>query len=96
LQLTVADSGLGAAFDDVAALAAGCGFADCTHHAEPRCAVMAAAHSGALDAARLESYRKLQRELAWANTRHDESAGRLEKQRWKAIHKAARQYRPRG
>ncbi len=50
-------------FPDVAALADGCRFRDCRHEREPACAVSAAAHDGRLDAARLQSFRKLQREL---------------------------------
>lgn len=42
------------AFDDIAALAAACRFRDCTHHAEPGCAVV-----GAVAPARLASFHKL-------------------------------------
>ena len=48
-------------FVEVAQLAVGCRFADCRHMREPGCAVQAAAHSGALDARRYESYRRLRR-----------------------------------
>lgn len=56
--------GLEGAFDDVAALAEGCRFADCRHGGEPGCAVAAAVAAGALDPARLSSYVKLRDELA--------------------------------
>ncbi len=60
LGLWVGESdGLAEAFADVEALAQQCRFADCTHVAEPGCAVR-----GAVPADRLESYLKLQRELA--------------------------------
>jgi ribosome biogenesis GTPase len=36
-----------------------CAFGDCRHLAEPDCAVIAAARSGAIDAARYDSYRRL-------------------------------------
>ena len=56
--------------------AAQCRFRDCTHSGEPGCAVR-----DEVDAGRLESFHKLRRET-----------GRLtEKQRWRTIHKAARQ-----
>ena len=49
LGLWEADAGIGAAFADVEELAQGCRFRDCTHGAEPSCAVRAAVDSGALD-----------------------------------------------
>jgi ribosome biogenesis GTPase / thiamine phosphate phosphatase len=51
---------LEASFEDIQALAANCRFRDCTHTAEPGCAVLAA-H---LDPARLANYQKMQKELA--------------------------------
>jgi ribosome biogenesis GTPase len=64
LALWSDDGGVSGAFADVEALAAACRFADCTHLQEPGCAVLEAAASGELEADRLESYHKLQRELA--------------------------------
>jgi len=63
LQLWDADSGLETAFQDVEALATQCRFADCAHGREPGCAIRAALTAGTLDLERLESWRKLQREL---------------------------------
>lgn len=63
LQIHEGDEGIVAAFDDVLALAAECGFADCRHSAEPGCAVLAAVADGTLPVERLESYRKLSGEL---------------------------------
>jgi ribosome biogenesis GTPase len=63
LGLWDAGGGLGETFDDVASLAAECRFADCAHESEPGCEVLAALADGRLDPARLESYRKLLREL---------------------------------
>jgi ribosome biogenesis GTPase len=48
-------------FVEVARLAGQCRFQDCRHMREPGCAVSAAAASGALDARRYESYRRLRR-----------------------------------
>lgn len=62
LGLTLAGDGH-AGFTDIGALAEACRFADCTHTREPGCAVQAAIASGALPAARLESYARQQREL---------------------------------
>ena len=60
-----------AAFDDIAALAAGCRFRDCRHEAEPGCAVR-----GAVSPERLASYHKLAAERAAATTRQ-QTAQRL-------------------
>lgn len=90
LQLWTADAGLESAFADVEALAARCRFADCAHDSEPGCAVRAAAESGALDLARLESWRRLRRELAWLELRQDEAAAAAERARVKTIHRAQR------
>ena len=54
-----ADDGVTAAFPEIEALAAGCRFDDCTHTAEPGCAVLAALESGELPAERYESYMSL-------------------------------------
>ena len=51
----------GLGFPEVDQLAAGCRFLDCRHLREPDCAVRAAAETGALDARRYESYRRLRR-----------------------------------
>ena len=59
-------SGIDTAFADIEELSRGCRYADCTHTAEPGCAVRAALAAGMLDAARLESYRKLKTENAYA------------------------------
>jgi ribosome biogenesis GTPase len=64
LGLWNGDRGLATAFADVEALAAACRFPDCAHRGEPDCAVLAALVEGILDAGRLRSYRKLQRELS--------------------------------
>lgn len=56
---------LAKAFSDIDALAAQCRFRDCTHKAEPGCAVRAAVESGALDENRLESYLKLKKEARY-------------------------------
>ena len=46
-------------YPEIAALAGQCRFLDCLHLREPRCAVRAAAESGAVDPRRYESYRRL-------------------------------------
>ena len=78
-------SDVDAAFDDVAGAARYCRFTDCTHDAEPGCAVREA-----VAAERLEQWRKLRRETAWLETRDDPLAALERKRKWKAIHKAVR------
>jgi ribosome biogenesis GTPase / thiamine phosphate phosphatase len=75
-------------FSDVAALVDGCRFADCAHDTEPGCAVRAAEMAGVLPAGRLAAYRKLVRELAWAERRADVRARRAEERRWGRLMKA--------
>jgi ribosome biogenesis GTPase len=58
-----ADDGFARAFADVEELASGCRFRDCAHGTEPGCAVRAAVDDGRLDAARLDSYLRLDEEL---------------------------------
>jgi len=64
VHLWLADDGLAEAFDDIAALAAECRFSDCSHDAEPGCAVRAALADGRLKAERWRRYRSLQHEVA--------------------------------
>lgn len=99
IQLWEGDQGIESAFADVEALAEGCRFADCRHQGEPGCAVAAAAESGELTAERLESYRKLQRELRQIQLRQDELARIQEKKKSKATERAIREHyrlKPRG
>jgi ribosome biogenesis GTPase len=74
LQLWATDDGLAAAFAEIDALASRCRFGDCAHESEPGCAVLDALASGALDADRLESWRRLRREIAWLERKRDERA----------------------
>lgn len=68
----VADArALEATFEDVAALARGCRFADCGHVAEPGCEVLAAVADGRLPARRLASWRSLAREARFQAVRAD-------------------------
>lgn len=71
LRVWTLDEGLGATFPEIDELAAACRFRDCAHEAEPGCAVLAAAAAGRIDAARLESYRKLRAEAAYLERKTD-------------------------
>jgi len=67
LRLGEATDGVSALFDDIEALAQQCRFGDCAHQGDAGCAIAAAVASGELDARRLRSYQKLQRETAQAS-----------------------------
>jgi ribosome biogenesis GTPase len=96
LQLWDAPSGLGDAFDDIAALGERCHFRDCRHDTEPRCAVRAAVEAGELPADRYAGYLTLQRELASLARRQDQLALIEEKRKWRSIHKSMRHFKPKG
>jgi len=86
VALSGSEEGLAKAFSDVEELAAACRFADCGHNGEPGCAVQASLDAGDLSEVRMESWRHLQRELAWQARRTDARLRQQEKQRWKVIH----------
>lgn len=58
--------GIDTAFANIEELSHACKYTDCTHTAELGCAVLCAIENGTLDAARLESYRKLKTENNYA------------------------------
>jgi ribosome biogenesis GTPase len=65
------EDGIQHVFAEIEELARHCRFTDCQHTNEPGCAVRAAIDAGTLSPRRLDSYRKLQRESAWAASRDD-------------------------
>ncbi len=90
VALHAAGDGLALAFSDVEDLASACTFADCAHVAEPGCAVLASVVAGDLGQERVDSWRKLQRELAFQARRTDVRLQAEESRRWKQISKAQR------
>jgi ribosome biogenesis GTPase len=87
-------AGVERAFDDIQALAQECRFRDCTHGAEPGCAVQDAIRHGDLSEERLENLQKLEAERRFLERKVDLVAATREKDRWKKIHKAMRQRKP--
>lgn len=84
LQLwDVGGDALEATFSDVEALASDCRFNDCSHTREPDCAVLAALATGALPRARLDSWRKLQKELRAIAVRNDARLRKEETRKWR-------------
>jgi len=63
LQLWEGDDTIADVFSDIEELSKSCKFNDCSHKNEPGCAVLEAIRNGSLEKQRLDSYRKLQREL---------------------------------
>jgi ribosome biogenesis GTPase len=96
-QLWQGEEGLGNLFEDIEDLALRCRFADCAHRTEPGCAIKAALADGSLDAVRLESYRKLQRELRAIAAKSDARIWAEDRRKWRliAVHNRvrARDYR---
>jgi ribosome biogenesis GTPase len=90
LALWDAGAGVEETFDDVAALEAECRFADCAHESEPGCAVLAAIAEGRLAAERLESYRKLLRELHRLELKGDPKARAAERRRRRTFARSLR------
>lgn len=91
LQLWDGEESLQLAFDDIETLAGSCYFNDCRHRDEPRCAVREALTEGKLDAARYQSYEKLQKELKHVALKQDINAQLTEKKRWKKLSRLASQ-----
>ena len=77
-------------FDEIARLADGCRFTDCTHRSEPGCAVLEARRNGILPKDRWQGYVKLLREARFEESRRDVSIRLEEKKRWKEIRKSNR------
>ena len=73
LGLWEADTGIGAAFADVEAVAEQCRFRDCRHLDEPGCAVRAAVEAGEISPERFASYQALKQETADLRERREEA-----------------------
>jgi ribosome biogenesis GTPase / thiamine phosphate phosphatase len=73
-------------FEDIARIAEGCRFRDCSHRGEPGCAVL----TSGLEADRLGNYHKMRRELDYLERKTDKRLMSETRARWKVIHKAMR------
>ena len=80
-------------FQDITEHAARCRYADCRHEGEPDCAVAEALDAGEINAKRLKSYRKLQRELAHEKRRQVKGAKRRAAKRLKKRIRANQKWR---
>lgn len=86
------DEGIETAFHDIDELAYFCKFTDCTHVNEPQCAVNRAIEEGRMNKARLESYRKLQKEIRFIEGKKDRKAALNQKDHAKSISKFTRSF----
>lgn len=93
LQLWDAENGISQCFKDIEELAECCRFRDCKHNDEPGCAVRQAIREGLLDAQRFENYFKVQKEQEYISNRQNQSAAKVEKDKWKAIHKQIKYFK---
>jgi len=79
IGLWEAEHALGLVFGDLVELADHCRFRDCTHSAEPGCALVEAMSEGTADPNRVERFRALGEELSAQRRREEERARRNEK-----------------
>lgn len=87
LQLWDVDDGVSQCFSDIETFSKSCKFADCTHQNEPGCAVREAIKANRLDEGRFENYIKIQKEQKYLSDRQTQSAAKVERDKWKSIHK---------
>jgi ribosome biogenesis GTPase len=85
LRVWELEEGLGSAFPEIAELSASCRFRDCAHDSEPGCAVLEALETGALDDARLDSFRKLRAEADYQRRKADPVARAAHVSEFKSI-----------
>ncbi len=77
-----AGEGLARTFAEVAELALGCRFSDCTHGAEPGCAVREAVEAGAVDERRVRAHARLAEEQAKTERRASTHQRRADERRF--------------
>jgi ribosome biogenesis GTPase len=95
LQLWDAGEGLQSTFRDIEELAARCRFSDCRHDTEPGCMIKKALDDGTLSEVRLESYRKLQREMLALERKKNPELMAAERKKWKKLGHMAEEVRRR-
>jgi len=97
LALWGAADSIGRTFGDIQELAASCKFRDCRHQSEPGCAVRAAVEAETLDAERVESFHKLEREEQFLEAKQDAALrARRNKELRQLMKSVNRFYRERG
>lgn len=95
ISLWNAREGVSETFQDIEALASACRFPDCQHRSEPGCRIRKAIADGSLDEGRLDSYRRLQRELLHLSAKQDRQAALLLRQQNRMFGKMLRKVKTR-
>jgi ribosome biogenesis GTPase len=80
-------------FEKLQEFSQACKFRDCTHTAEPGCAVLIALQDGRLERDEYDNHRKLLQEIGHANRQVDQRSATKEKKRWKQITQDVRKQR---
>lgn len=80
-EIQIAGADFSKSFADIEELAQNCYFRDCRHESEPKCAVKNAIEDGLLSIERLESYKKLQREMVFEERKSTMTAAQAQKQK---------------
>jgi ribosome biogenesis GTPase len=85
------EDALAKTFSDVEQYLGKCRFSDCRHSGEPGCAVNEAISSGEFSQSRLESYRRMERELQHEESKHDPTVKTEHQRLMRVIAKGRRQ-----
>jgi len=91
LQIWESDGESGA-FDDIEKAAENCRYRNCTHEAEPGCAVKELVEKGIIEPKRLENYKKMKKESFHIEKRTSQRAKLEEKRKGKILAKTIRRY----
>lgn len=83
---------LDSGFKDVETFANACKFNDCQHNNEPGCAVQEALATGNLPEDRYANYLKLQKELAFLDSKMDRAVQAEERKKWRKVTKSMRDH----
>jgi ribosome biogenesis GTPase len=94
IQLPVSDAAFDDLFGDIIALGNNCFYRNCSHQAEPGCAIKKALATEQLAPERWKQYQKMLSEQAYQRRRENKAEELAEKQKWKRIHKQMRQKKP--
>ncbi len=86
--LADAARGVETTFDNIASLAAGCRFSDCSHHSETGCAVTSALDKGEISREAYENFLKLQKESA-----HYEATSAQKRKKARTLSRLIRHYK---
>jgi ribosome biogenesis GTPase len=85
VQLWASDAAVAQTFPEISGLATHCRFRDCQHNGEPECAVVAGIETGEIDQDRLDSFRRLHREVDHLDRQSDPLAATQYKNKIKRI-----------